>query len=244
VFTTSCSSSYCHGVGGAGGRGPSLENRDFPAEYIRDTILGGRAGTPIPSFKGTLQPHEIEALVAFIQSLSPDSTHAASFDPSSVHPPSGKQALAGSDLFFDETRAGSCSACHSYGGAGGPVGPDLAMIADKTPREIYQRLTRPSAADSDYPTVTVTLKSGGTYSGVQRDHRRDAIHIYDLSSVPPVLRTVQKSDIAKIEPLKDAAYRHDLSGLSAQQLLELVSFIKSGAAKEPAELKPQDIGPR
>ena len=244
VFTTSCSSSYCHGAGGAGGRGPSLQNRGLPPDFIRDTILNGRAGTPMPSFKGTLQPHEIEALVAFIESLSPDSAHASSFDPSTVHPPTGKQALAGSDLFFDETRAGSCSNCHSYGGGGGPVGPDLATIADKTPREIYQRLAHPSAGNEDYPAVTVTLKNGSTYTGIQRDDRRDTISIYDLSSVPPVLRTVQKSDIAKTEPLKDAAYRHDLSEFNDQQLIELISFIKSGAAKDPMELKPQDIGTR
>jgi putative heme-binding domain-containing protein len=245
VFTTSCSSSYCHGAGGAGGRGPSLQNRDFPPEYIRDTILNGRPGTPMPSFKKTLQPHEIDALVAFVESLSPDRGRASSFDPSSVHPPTGKQALAGSDLFFDETRAGSCSACHSYGGGGGPVGPDLAMIADKTPSQIYQALLHPAAEDPDYPAVTVTLKNGETYAGIRQSDRRDAIRMYDLSSVPPVLRTLQKTDIAKIEPIKDKpAYKHDLSGLTEQQLLALVSFLKSGAASTPVELKPQDIGAR
>ena len=212
---------------------------------IRSTIP---ADTPqlleLTKGTGVFKPHEIEALVVFIESLSPDSTRAAAFDPSSVHPPTGKQALAGSDLFFDETRTGSCSSCHSYGGGGGPVGPDLAMIADKTPQEIYQRLAHPSAGNEDYPAVTVTLKNGATYTGIQRDDRRDTIRIYDLSSVPPVLRTVQKSDIAKTEPLKAAGYKHDLAGLDDQQLLDLISFIKSGAAKEPVELKPQDIGPR
>ncbi|HLG89648.1 MAG TPA: c-type cytochrome [Alphaproteobacteria bacterium] len=245
VFTTSCSSSYCHGAGGAGGRGPSLQNRDFPPEYIRDTILNGRPGTPMPSFKGTLQPHEVDALVAFIESLSPDRGRATPFDPSSVHPPAGKQALAGSDLFFDETRAGSCSACHSYGGGGGPIGPDLATIADKTPSRIYQALLHPAAEDPDYPAVTVTLKNGGTYIGIRQSDRRDAIRVYDLSSVPPVLRTWQKTDVAKVEPLAGAqAYKHDLSRFTDQELLALVSFLKSGAASTPVDLKPQDLGPR
>lgn len=245
VFTTSCSSSYCHGAGGAGGRGPSLQNRDLPPDLIRDTILNGRTGTPMPSFKGTLQPHEIDALVAFVESLSPDRGRASAFDPSSVHPPTGKQALAGSDLFFDETRAGSCSACHSYGGGGGPVGPDLATIADQTPSQIYQAMLHPAANSSDYPAVTVTLKSGEKYVGIQRDDRRDAIQIYDLSTVPPVLRTLQKADIAKVDPLAGAPpYKHDLSGFIDQELLALVSFLKSGAANAPVELELQDLGPR
>ena len=244
LFTTSCSSSYCHGAGGAGGRGPALRNRDLPPDLVRDTILSGRPGTPMPSFKGTFQPKELDALVAFVESLSPDRTRGTAFDPSTVHPPTSKQALAGSDLFFDEARAAPCSACHSYGGGGGPVGPDLAAISGETPKEIYQALLHPGASNPDYPAVGVTMRNGDKYTGVQRADRRDAIQLYDLASVPPVLRTLRKADIAKIEPLAAPAYRHDVSGFSEQELLELVSFLKSGAANAPAELNTQDLGPR
>jgi putative heme-binding domain-containing protein len=244
VFTISCSSSYCHGAGGVGARGPSLQNRVFPPDYVRDTILQGRPGTPMPSFKNTFRPDEIAALVAYVKSLSPDSgASAAATGP--VQAPASKQALAGSDLFFDETRPAACSVCHSYGGAGGPIGPDLAAISAKSPRDIYQRLLHPASGDPDYPAVTVTMRDGGKYVGIERDERQGSVRLYDVSALPPVLRTLPKADIAKVEPLAGApAYEHDVRAYSEQDLLALVDFLKSGAPNAPAELKPQDLGPR
>ena len=111
--------------------------------------------------------------------------------------------------------------------------------------EIYQSLLHPAAGNRGYPAVTITMNDGGKYVGIEHDRKHDSVRLYDLSTLPPVLRSLPKADIAKIEPLAGAPpYRHDLSAYGEQDLLALVNFLKSGAANAPAELKPQDLGPR
>ena len=114
VFAITCSSSFCHGDGGVGARGPSLRNRNFMPDFVRNTVTNGRSGTPMPSFKGSLSPHEIDMVVDYVMSLSPDnhSTNAgpAAPVPASAPPPAplSVQAEAGRKVFFDLARAGSC----------------------------------------------------------------------------------------------------------------------------------------
>ena len=64
---------YCHAVAGYGGqRGPNLTNvaERLPAEQITIAILDGRTG--MPSYAGILAPEEVQALVAFLQSVEAD----------------------------------------------------------------------------------------------------------------------------------------------------------------------------
>jgi len=246
LFTISCSSSYCHGSGGVGARGPSLQNRDFPLDYVRTTILQGRPGTPMPSFKGTFRPDEIAALVAFVQSLSPGGAAASEeAAPIAAAGPLSQQATLGSDIFFDASRHGYCAGCHSFRGEGGPVGPDLALVSSESAADIFHSIAASLPDEKRFPAIKVTLRGGTTYTGVKRDERPDTVRLYDLSSVPPVLRSFAKVDIAKLEPLAGKpAYRHDLSAYTDADLAALVDYLKSGAANAPAEIKPGELGPR
>jgi len=248
LFTVSCSSSYCHGLGGVGARGPSLQNRGFPADYVRTTILQGRPNTPMPSFKGTYGEAEIRQIVAYVESLSPDSAaggSASSADASAIAAPAAPlspQAARGEELFFDLAKPAACAACHSYRDAGGPVGPDLAALSSRSPRDLYQAILHP-AANSDAQAVAVTMRDGAKLAGIKHDEKRDAIRVYDLSSTPPVMRTLPKPDVTKIEPLTGKpAYAHDLSHYSKDGILALIAFLKSGAADAPAEIKGPDLG--
>lgn len=247
LFTISCSSSYCHGLTGAGGRGPSLQNRGFTADFVRMTVMQGRQGTPMPSFKTTFSQAELSQLVAFVLSLSPESQAGAQASGADATPQAdivlSKQASLGSDIFFDQTRMAHCAACHSFRGNGGPIGPDLATLSAKAPREIYQSIARPDAGDPAFPAVSVVTTDGTRFTGIKRDEKHDTVRLYDLSSAPPVLRTFAKSDVVKIEPLdKSAPYQHDLSRYSEEDVLALIDFLKAGASEAPSELKPEDIG--
>lgn len=244
LFTISCSSSYCHGVAGAGGRGPSLQNWTFPPDFVRMTVLQGRQGTPMPSFKANFSPAELSQLLAYVRSLSPDSEAGAADAIPQGEVTLSKQAALGSDIFFDQTRPAQCASCHSLRGNGGPVGPDLASLAAKTPRDLYQAMAHPKAGDPAFPAISVMTTDGTSFTGVKRDERHDTVRFYDLSSVPPVMRTFGKSEIAKIEALdKSAPYRHDLSQYSKDDLLALIALLKAGASDAPAELRLEDIGP-
>ena len=80
LFATACSG--CHGDAGQGGEGPALNNavllNSATDTYLVETIGNGRRGTAMPAFlmsspaHPTLDPGEIEAVVAFLRTWQPD----------------------------------------------------------------------------------------------------------------------------------------------------------------------------
>jgi quinoprotein glucose dehydrogenase len=70
--------------------------------------------------------------------------------------------------YFNNNSSGQCVRCHSIGGLGGTVGPDLSTIGKTLSREqILQSLLEPSARLSPgFGTVTVTLKDGQEITGI------------------------------------------------------------------------------
>jgi len=65
--------SRCHGVRGEGLNAPQLANPVFQASasdgFIQYAIAHGRAGTPMPAFRDTLEPAQIADLTAFVRAL-------------------------------------------------------------------------------------------------------------------------------------------------------------------------------
>ena len=246
LFIITCSSSFCHGEGGVGARGPSLRNRNFPPDFVRNTMLNGRSGTPMPSFKDSLNPAEVALIVNYVMTLSPENHQedagAASAE-SVAAAPLSDQAERGFEIFFDGTRQAGCALCHSYGGKGGPIGPDLSKIADRTPSAIYQSIVKPSAAGEAYAAVTVTTKDGRKVTGVTRERTDKQVEIFDLSSTPPVLRSFYTADGIKIEAFGTAPlYKHELNGYSENDIADLVAFLKSAGKGEPKPVSAPDLG--
>ena len=92
LFATHCAE--CHGPSGQGGRGtgksfsrprelpivpPALQNPGFlhsaSDRLIRQTIVDGREGTPMPGFGDRLNGRQVDDLTAFVRSLEPASPH-------------------------------------------------------------------------------------------------------------------------------------------------------------------------
>jgi putative heme-binding domain-containing protein len=248
LFAITCSSSFCHGEGGVGARGPSLRNRNFPPNYVRNTIMNGRSGTPMPSFKDALTPTEIAMIAGYVMSLSPEnhadagSDEAATAAPPAAAAPLSDQAMRGQDVFFDQTRQDDCAACHSYGSKGGLVGPDLSTLASKPAGAIYQSIVKPAASGDTYPAITVTAKDGHKFTGIERNRNNQSVAFFDVSSAPPVLRSLYFADGIKIEPFTGAAlYNHDLGGYSKADIADLIAFLKSGSGDGKA-VTPQELG--
>src|SRR5262249_58939842 len=66
-----------------------------------------------------------------------------------------------------EVFAKTCSACHRLDGVGSVVGPDLAALADKTPRYLLGEILDPNRnVDSRYLEYRAVLKDGRTVTGV------------------------------------------------------------------------------
>ncbi|HMV46618.1 MAG TPA: c-type cytochrome [Blastocatellia bacterium] len=141
---------------------------------------------------------------------------------------------AGQKLFFDPAQTDSCRVCHAVNGRGGKVAPDLADVAAKPAKDILQSITEPNArVDEKFATLKLTLKDGGSVTGVKRDEDATSLRLYDTSSLPPISRTFLKTDIAKTEKLKTSAMPADYGAkYSRQQLLDLVGFLKTAGGGE------------
>ena len=245
LFSITCSSSFCHGEGGVGARGPSLKNRNFTPDFVRSTVTNGRSGTPMPSFKDSLSQAELNMIVGYVMSLSPNNhaedTGGAAPAPAQPAAPLSAEAQAGQAIFFDLSRPGACAACHSYKEQGGPIGPDLTGIAKRTPGDIYQAMVKPNPINPDYPMYKASERDGKPVIGVLKQRTDQLVQIYDLSSTPPVLRSLYKAGGAKeYYPADLLPYQHDLAGLSKDDLAALITYLKS-ADTASKDVTPQDF---
>jgi putative heme-binding domain-containing protein len=244
IFETSCASSFCHGSGAAGGQGPGLIDRPLDPERVRQTILNGRTGTPMPPFKDTLDPAMFNNVVAFVLSVSsggklPVSAAGATQAAAPMPPsPPSKDPVAigrekgtpssGAALFFDATRITTCRTCHSFQKRGAAIGPDLAELK-QPPAAILARLTEAKLAPAAWPAVRVTLTDGTVLTGIRRDESETVLRLYDVATPLPVSRALPKAAVAKTEPVAGGLVDHTKLGLSRQQLLDLAAFL--GTAK-------------
>jgi putative heme-binding domain-containing protein len=243
LFSITCGSSFCHGEAGVGSRGPSLRNRNFTPDFVRNTVTNGRSGTPMPAFKDSLSPAELAMIVGYVMSLSPNNHNEDAAASAPAAPPPAQvvlsvKAQAGSALFFDPTRAAGCGLCHSYKEDGGPIGPDLTGIAKRTPRDIYQGMVNPTAPNPDYPVIAVTAENGQTVTGILKQKTDAVVQLYDMSSVPPVLRSFYGAKIGATPATEP--YAHDLSGYSKDDLAALITFLKS-ADTASKDVTAQDL---
>jgi putative heme-binding domain-containing protein len=255
LFATNCGNAYCHGSGGLGGGAPQLRDRGIPPAYAFKSISNGISGTSMPPFKSVISEEQIWKLVAFILSdakAAPGSNGAdAGRSPIRSSPPvklpeAGPTASsvgdekAGKALFFDSSRPKNCSACHAFNGEGTAIGPDLsAAAANKSARDLFLGiiLSR-DVKESQYATITVSLRSGDKITGVKKEEDAESIKVFDTTELPAVLRTVQKENISKIEYVKDSVMPTDYaSSYTIKQLLDIVTFLKSSQTKSRVTLK-------
>jgi len=92
--------------------------------------------------------------------------------------------------------------------------------------------------DSRYSTVILTLKNGDKILGIKKEEDGESIRVYDTTELPAVLRTVQKSDVVKVESRDESVMPKDYSSIyTMKQLLDLVAFLKSSESRSPVILK-------
>jgi putative heme-binding domain-containing protein len=250
LFAPNCGSGYCHGAGGMGGGAPRLRGKDLDPQYIFKAVSNGISGTAMLSFKSDFSEEEIWKLVAFIFS---DAKVNSLPEPSSTKPaptsapahsdtaPAGVltgSAQAGKALFFDSAQSKSCHACHAFNKEGGAVGPDLLHAGNKPARELFSlTLVAHPAQNSRYAVLMLVLKNGDKIIGVKKEEDTESVRVYDIAELPAVLRTVQKSDISKSETVGDWPVHKDNASLyTINQLLDLVTFLKSSSSNSPVTL--------
>jgi mono/diheme cytochrome c family protein len=176
VFATSCAVGYCHGADGAANRGPRLRGREFDRAYVERVVHKGIPNSAMPGFEGRLKPGELAAVIAYVMHISGEKHQAA---PSSItsEPAEPARVMSPAEaLFFDATREVRCATCHELGGRGVKIAPMDAK--DKVKR--------------------VKLRDGDSFPALIVSDTSEALRVYDLTVPPPVLRTLDRMQVAEI----------------------------------------------
>jgi putative heme-binding domain-containing protein len=236
LFKTTCK--VCHGEAGIGGVGPALRGSKFTRGYVHKTMSEGRPGTMMPTFAKTFSATQINDVASYVASLQ---------TPASGEPSGGLRGdpAAGETVFFARG-ARSCYVCHTYAGRGGNVGPELtARVAPLSPKELFQRIIVVPHRSSDpaYTTARLTTRVGMIITGIKAGETEDDVQFYDTSSLPPTLRTIPKKDIVSLQTHGSQSVMPSdyASRLTLQQLLDIVSFLKSPAGAPRVSVTLNDV---
>ena len=157
---------------------------------------------------------------------------------SAVPPPppelAGGDWLRGREVFFGEQAL--CSKCHSVGGLGGSIGPNLSNLRHRDFASVVRDVTLPSyAINPDYITYSARLIDGETLTGVVRSEG-DKLRIGDTKGAEHV---VAKDDVEvlKAQPISTMP-DNIVKTLPAEKLRDLLTFL---LLAPPPELEPAPI---
>src|SRR5690348_12989738 len=149
LFQKSCTA--CHGGNAKGGRGPDLTSGQWrwggsDAELIRN-ITRGIPNTEMPAFPMSQQ--DAGHIVAYLRSLGGTAAER----------PGKGDPVAGRDLFFGSA---GCGRCHTFGGRGGRLGPDLGVPGGgRRSVNIRDAILHPDESQRrGFESVEVTLPNG------------------------------------------------------------------------------------
>ena len=128
---------------------------------------------------------------------------------------------------FTDLKGLACIKCHAVGKEGGAVGPELASVGSKYPRdELIASVLYPSAKiSSGYEPEVLALADGRIVTGIVRNETADALEIQDADAKHV---KVAKDDI-------EARKRSDVSlmpnglaeGLSPGDFADLIAYLET-----------------
>jgi putative heme-binding domain-containing protein len=118
----------------------------------------------------------------------------------------------------------ACTACHSIGGAGGKVGPDLSSIGASAPADyLVESLLYPSAKIKEgYHSVLLAKKNGQEFSGVIAREDVTQIVLRDASNREVAVAT---QDIAKRSDVGSLMPAGLMDTLLPDERLDLIKFL-------------------
>lgn len=211
----------CHGP-----NGDLIPNIDFSrgqfrrpmsdADLVR-IIRQGIPNTPMPASNVT--EAQASQIVAYLRSLAAGKTAAVI---------TGDAARG--KLVFDSK--GKCTACHSVGGVGARVAPDLSNVGNsrRTP-ELERALLDPQAdVQPNHRFYRVVQADGTTVTGRLLGHDTFTIRLIDTKEQ---LRTFIKSDV-KSHDFIDSPMPSYRNTLTPQEIADVVSYLSTLRTTAPA----------
>lgn len=263
LFARSCSVGYCHGIEGRSGRGPRLRGKQWEADYLFRVTLEGIPRSSMPAWKGKLSQKEIWSVVAYLLTLSgpegvetpapPGVPAAGAEDPGSLpaSPPEMEGVAAGTtgepgkgrELFFDSSDDLNCAHCHRVHGSGAEVGPDLSGLENRSGKEILRDIVLPGyRLSAGKQLFKLTTLAGERLTVLKVSEEGQQVKVYDVTGLPPVLRTLERARIQTLEPQAGSPMPATYGQrYTLKQLLDLVSFLKSTDSGPPPIVSLEDF---
>jgi len=214
AYQASCAN--CHGPNGDLVTGIDLFRGRFRRPMSDDdlvrTIRNGIPNTPMPAT--TMTAEQAGKLVAYLRSLA-----AAAAKESGVltgDPARGKVVFDGK---------GKCTSCHSVGGVGARVAPDLSNVgaARRTP-DLERALLDPQAdVQPNHRFYKVVLQDGTTVTGRLLGHDTFTVRLLDTQEQ---LRLFVKSDV-RSHGFIDSPMPSYRTTLTPQEIADVVSYLSS-----------------
>ena len=150
---------------------------------------------------------------------------------------SGRDFAEGSAMF----KASLCISCHTLGGQGGSVGPDLTQLGTRfSGKDILESIIEPSKVISDqYAATNFLLKDGSTVTGRLIREDNDKYYVSQNPFAPQMLREILKKDVAS-HKLSDVSIMLPelINRLNPEELKDLMAYLKSGGDKNNKVFKP------
>ena len=152
------------------------------------------------------------------------------------HPPTA-QIQRGHDLFVSAPKGVACATCHRMADEGTAIGPDLTTMGSVgTPHVIVLTMRM---------TMTNYVQSfkiaSGTFPGMLKEKRGDESEVWDISKIPPVLRTLASKEILSVE--RDQTWKHPPAAVdyNPQELADLIGFLRWAATGSVKEVKASEV---
>jgi mono/diheme cytochrome c family protein len=148
------------------------------------------------------------------------------------------QVRRGRALFLESPKGKPCGTCHTMDGIGASVGPDLTKMATYAmPRGIVVAMHM-SLAET---VQMVKPVKGSSFAGLLRQKEAENIEIWDLSQMPPVLRTFQAVDIQSLK--RDEKWKHppSVTSYDGRELADLVAFLKWAATGSVKPVTAEEV---
>ncbi|MGA2883179.1 MAG: c-type cytochrome [Bryobacteraceae bacterium] len=149
------------------------------------------------------------------------------------------QIERGRELFTNAKKGVACKTCHSLAGIGTAIGPNLTNMASNGSVHSIVMTMHMTMTEHVYRVKT----NGASFPGILHQKYGDKVEYYDLSEIPPVLRTLYNNQIVSLE--RDQKWRHPpaMANYSAQELADVISFLKFAATGSQAEIAATDVNP-
>jgi putative heme-binding domain-containing protein len=128
-----------------------------------------------------------------------------------------------------------CSSCHSMGGEGGFVGPDLTQLGNRfTPKDILDSIINPDSVISDqYGATVFHLKDGSSVVGRLTNENENTYFVSQNPFAPQTLREIPKKEVTKTQ-ISDVSpmVPHLIDRLNPEELKDLMAYLISAGNKD------------